>query len=353
MLFPETLRRQPKWLVLAESLGLVVLTGWFDYATGWEWSLFAPFALPIILATWKLGWRWGFACAVFCTSAFWLAHVGNNPYHTAWGFGLAVFGRWFYFSVLVVAVATLKAKREIDQANIAALERAQELERETLAISDREKERLGRDLHDGLCQTLAGIAALSATLAKKLEASSGAAASAEAAEITGLLKEAIEEARNLAHGLGPVDFEKIGLDGALEALAVNVQYLFRVSCSLKSDRPCVKSSHEVEVHLFRIAQQAVNNALAHGNGRRIEISLTSENRQGLLCIRDDGEGFPAEAPLLDGNGIRSMTYRARLIGASLEVRRGARSGVEVRCAFPLSRSSGPCENPDSKTCPQS
>ena len=139
MSLPEALRRQPSCLVLFEALALVGLIGWFDYATGWEWSFFAPFALPIILVTWKTGRRLGFTCAWLCGLTFWVAHLGNNPYQTNWGFASAVFGRWFYFAILVVAVAALKDKRELDRDRIASLERTQELESQILQTSEREQ----------------------------------------------------------------------------------------------------------------------------------------------------------------------------------------------------------------------
>jgi signal transduction histidine kinase len=325
--------------VLIEALVLVGLIGWGDYITGWEWNFFAPYALPIILVTWKTGRRLGFACAFLCAMSFWAGHIGSNPFLTVGGFAVSVFGRWFYFSVLVVAVAALKDKRELDRARIATLERTQELERENLEIADLERERLGRDLHDGLCQTLAGIVALSTTLSKKLGSNSEVAASVEASEITKLLKEAIGEARDLARGLGPVNLEKAGLGAALEVLAASVQDQFRVSCTLKCDRPMARLGREVEMHLFRIAQQAMHNALDHGEAERIEISLSAKDGKGLLCVHDDGVGLPAEARDSDGSGIRTMTYRAHLIGASLEIRRGMPRGVEVRCAFPLSQTS--------------
>jgi len=157
MPLPETLRRQPQRLVLIKALTLVGVIGWFDHVTGWEWSFFAPFALPIALVAWKLGRRLGFAYACLGALISWVAHIGGNPYHTNGGFAVAVLGRWLYFAVLAVAVAALKTKRELDRARIASLQRAEELEREILQVGDQEKERLGRELHDGLGQTLAGF----------------------------------------------------------------------------------------------------------------------------------------------------------------------------------------------------
>ncbi len=208
------------------------------------------------------------------------------------------------------------------------------LEKEILETADREKERLGRELHDGLCQNLAGIAALSAALSRKLAANSEAAA-VEAAEIARLLNEVIGHARDLARGLNPVGLEQIGLAAALEAFAANVQALFRVSCRFQCDRPFLRLGHEVEAHLYRIAQEAVNNAITHGRGKRIEIILSFRNRKGLLSIQDDGVGIPKKALAGSGIGLHTMDYRSRLIGASPQVQRLARSGTAVTCAFPL------------------
>jgi signal transduction histidine kinase len=210
-----------------------------------------------------------------------------------------------------------------------------QLEREVLEVVDREKERLGRELHDGLCQTLAGIAALSSTLSKQLEANCEFVASAAAADINKLLNEAIGEARDLARGLGPVGPGHAGLDTALEALALNIQHQFRISCTLECDRPVVRPGREVEAHLFRIAQEAINNAVTHGRAKRVEIRLSTKDGAGLLSVRDDGVGLPEESRHAEGIGLHTMAYRARLIGGSLDVRRRSPRGTAVTCSFPL------------------
>lgn len=228
-----------------------------------------------------------------------------------------------------------------------------QLEREILEIADRERERLGRDLHDGLCQTLAGIAALSVTLSRRL-ARLGASASAAdgttdladaSAEIARLLNEAISEARDLARALGPVGLEQAGLDVALSALAVNVERTFRVSCRFACDRPFVRLPRGVvAAHLFRIVQQAVNNAVVHGHPDRIDISLGSKDGVGLLSVRDNGVGVPGGAHNPEGIGLHTMAQRARLIGGRLEVQRQPQGGTAVICAFPLSGQSDTGDN---------
>jgi PAS domain S-box-containing protein len=217
-------------------------------------------------------------------------------------------------------------------------------EREILEIPDREQERLGRELHDGLCQTLAGISALSSTLSRKLArlgapasiADGQTAAADAAAEITWLLNEAIGEARDMARGLGAVGLSEGGLETALETLALDIRHLSRASCTFACDRPLGRLDREAERHLFRIAQEAVNNAVAHGKAKRIEIRLGAKGGEGLLTILDNGVGLPKRPCPTGGIGLHNMAYRARLIGGRIEVRRRSRGGTTVLCAFPLS-----------------
>lgn len=211
----------------------------------------------------------------------------------------------------------------------------QRLERALIEASDREKERVGRELHDGLCQNLAGIAALSATLARKLAAHDDPAQAA--AEITALLQQAIGDARDLARGLNPVGLAKIGLAAALEILAANVEALHPIACVFASDRRCPRLDPSVEAHLYRIAQEAVNNAVAHGRGKRIAICLRVRDGKASLTIRDNGVGIPEGPVAGEGIGLRSIEYRARMIGASLRVERLAPRGTAIICTFPLQK----------------
>ena len=208
------------------------------------------------------------------------------------------------------------------------------LENQMIETGDREKERLGRELHDGLCQNLAGIAALSTTLSRKLAADSKSAAD-EAGEITRLLNETIGHARDMARGLNPVNLERIGIAAALGSHAANVEALFQVSCGFLCRQPDRILGADVEAHLFRIAQEAVSNAITHGRAKRIEISLSFQDGNGRLSIQDDGVGITGKALTGQGAGMHTMDYRARLIGGALEVRARSRRGTKVICTFPL------------------
>ena len=209
------------------------------------------------------------------------------------------------------------------------------LKRELIEAGDREKARMGRELHDGLCQNLAGIAALSATLARKLAARDDPAA-ASAAEITALLQQTIGDARDLARGLNAGGLAQMGLAAALEVLAANVEALHPVTCAFSCDRRFPRLAPAVEAHLYRIGQEAVSNAVAHGRASRIDTSLRLRDGQGSLRIRDNGVGIPRGGSAVAGIGLHTMDYRARMIGASLRVQRAALRGTMVACSFPLS-----------------
>ena len=209
-----------------------------------------------------------------------------------------------------------------------------QLEAEVLAATDREKERLAMELHDGLCQNLAGIAASAATLSRRLGARSKAG-SAAAAEIAAMVNEATKMARDLAREQTPIHLRGIGLAAALQGLGANLRALFHVTCTLRCSRPSLRLGNEVEAHLFRIAQQATANAITHGGAKRIEINLTISQGKGKLSVGDDGVGIRDTNHSFKGIGLHTMMYRARLIGASLRVQPRSPRGTLVTCEFPL------------------
>lgn len=218
-------------------------------------------------------------------------------------------------------------------------------ERKALDIADREKARLGRELHDGLCQTLAGIAALGTALSKRLAVSGNPAAPA-AAEITRLLNEAIGQARDLARGLGPIELDDAGLADALETLARTIRHQFHVSCTFACDGDRTWLGRETKLHLYRIAQEAVHNAIVHGRADRIEIGLTCDDAQGVLRIRDNGVGLPEDAADRGGMGLRTMCHRARAVHGAFQVARHPPRGTLATCVFPLFRTSDARTGPD-------
>ncbi|MFZ0292058.1 MAG: PAS domain S-box protein [Candidatus Sulfotelmatobacter sp.] len=208
------------------------------------------------------------------------------------------------------------------------------LEKAILEISAAEQRRIGQDLHDGLGQHLTGIAFMSKVQEQKL-ADKGLAEACEAARIVGLVNEAINKTRQLAHGLLPVASDAHGLMSALRRWAAEVEDLFHISCRLHVDNPVLIYDANVSTHLYRIAQEAVNNAIRHGQAKNIEIRLSARKGKGTLRIENDGSALPENTMNHSGMGIQIMNYRARMIGGSLTVQPGGMFGVTITCEFPL------------------
>ncbi len=206
------------------------------------------------------------------------------------------------------------------------------LEKEILEISEREQRRVGHGLHDGLCQHLAGIELMSQVLEQNLAKKSKAAA-AQAAKIAEHVREAISQTRMLARGLSPVSIESDGLMSALQELAATVSKLFHVDCRFDCAEPILVADDVVATHLYRIAQEAVNNAIKHGKAKKIEVRLRRESVGAQLLVTDRGVGLPNELAPNGGMGLQIMKYRAGIIGASLELRPAHGQGTTVVCTF--------------------
>jgi len=204
------------------------------------------------------------------------------------------------------------------------------LERQILEISDREQQRIGQDLHDGLGQQLAGIGFLSKSLEQRL-CRRGAEESGDAREIAGLVSDAIAQARGMAHGLNPVDMSATGLISALQELCATVQHTFRINCVLTCEKPVLLNDGAVATHLYRIAQEAVRNAMRHARARAIDIRLAQSEAGLLLEICDDGTGIEPRAAPRAGVGLRLMEHHCELIGGRLAVERGEERGTRVIC----------------------
>jgi len=189
-----------------------------------------------------------------------------------------------------------------------------------------------------LCQQLTGVALIAKALSQKLILKQPAE-SAEADEIVGLINRAIDQTRDLARGLSPVEIEVAGLAPALQKFAATIERLYKIECLFTHDKNTgfeCQYAPLLATHLYRIVQEAVNNAIQHGKAKRIIISLSVIQDRGLLTIQDNGIGFPAEAVEKPGLGLRSMRYRGRMIGARFKVCQDTGGGTVVTCSFPHS-----------------
>jgi two-component system CheB/CheR fusion protein len=225
------------------------------------------------------------------------------------------------------------ANRRIFTGFVRDITERKQLEKEIIEISNREQQRIGQDLHDGLCQELTGIELMCQVLEQKLAAKSKAEAK-QVGEIAQHIRDAISHTRKLARGLSPVEFEANGLMSALQELAAHVQKLFHVECRFECPEPVLIRNNIFATHLYRIVQEAINNAVKHGKAGHILISLKPAGDRIALNVTDDGIGFSNETKKSGGMGLHIMKYRASVVDATLEVRSGVDgAGTVATCIF--------------------
>ena len=208
------------------------------------------------------------------------------------------------------------------------------LEREILEVSEREQRRIGHDLHDGLCQELAGIAFLVQTMQQRLQ-TSGNVAPADAAQITVMLQQAVQHARNLSRGLYPVDPQPNGLVVALRQLAATTADLFNLDCTFECAEQVEIDNCSTATHLYRIAQEAVRDAVRHGRAARISIELFETRGELELSVCDDGIDPTQDGRFSEDRTMDMLKHRARVIGGQLSVRPRAGGGARVTCRLPI------------------
>ena len=212
------------------------------------------------------------------------------------------------------------------------------LEREILRAGDQERQRIGHDLHDGLGQALTGISLISRNLANRTR-SENAAMAAEIDDVTSMVQEADQLARVIARNLVPVDVESNGLSYALQRLADNAERLFDISAELRDPTGALVRDNSVGTHLYRIAQEALSNAVRHGQATHVAIELMQDSSGTRLIVTDNGSGIPDQGDRIpSGMGLRIMHYRARIIRAELSISAHPDGGTEVQCRIPSEES---------------
>ncbi|WP_009958931.1 PAS domain S-box protein [Verrucomicrobium spinosum] len=210
-----------------------------------------------------------------------------------------------------------------------------ELEQQILGISEEAQHRIGQDLHDDLCQQLAAIGCLAKVVLQRLESTRNGE-SANVAEIVKLISQANTRAREMSRGLVPVVLDSEGLMAALNELVAGTERIFRVSCRFRCDPPVHLYENKTATQLYRIAQEAVGNAIKHSHATRVEIQLTQQGGMLQLTIRDNGIGIPDHSPRKGtGMGLYTMGHRAKMLGGELHVGPDVYGGTVVQCDVPM------------------
>jgi signal transduction histidine kinase len=231
-------------------------------------------------------------------------------------------------AVVKRAVASIEQSRALAATQAEGLR----LEGEIVAISERERRRIGEDLHDGLGQQLTAIELRCAVL-REDAAQNGPKFLPDVDQIGRMLREAIAQTRFLARGLVPVGDDPDALRIGLAELAERIDRLGRLHCRLDCPEPVPALDRTVAGHLYRIGQEAVNNAVKHSAVAEVVIRLAAADGRLQLRVADDGHGIrPARHP---GLGLEVMRHRASLIGATLDIASRRGQGVVVTCSFPL------------------
>ncbi len=204
------------------------------------------------------------------------------------------------------------------------------LEEQIMEISEKEQRRIGQDLHDSLSQQLGGILFMGQVLLNKLNRTAPAEAR-DLGKLIGHLKNALTYTKDLAKGLYPTLGEG-GLRTALNELAVGISELYGVTVTVECPGNMNTFDETATIHIYRIVQEALNNAIKHGQAGRIAIRIFKKNGTAMLTVADNGTGFP-EKPNRKGMGLNIMEYRASSIGASLKIETKRDRGTVVKCAF--------------------
>ena len=335
----KRLETWPKSLLMVTSLGLVAVVGFVDYITGSAIFFSAFYLIPLALAAWFVGNGFGMVISVLSVAVSLAGDFAAGAQYSSlfvpiWNGAIALM---VYLVMVKTLVNLRKSHQELEErvrqrtaALTSEIQERTRLEKELLETSEREQRQIGHDLHDNLGQHLTATAFASQVLNEQLENKSLPESSA-AKNLVKLVEEAIVLTRTFARGLHPVEVEAEGLMDGFQELARNTSERFKVSCEFECPEPVLLHDAVSSTHLYRIAQEAITNAIKHGKAKHISIGLENINGTIILTVTDGGIGLPENARNSQGMGLRIMAYRANMIGATFNIGRLPESGTRVTC----------------------
>lgn len=208
------------------------------------------------------------------------------------------------------------------------------LEDSLLRVSESEQKRIGQDIHDDVCQQLAGVACLLEVLKQSLPENASAAAK-EIERINAMVADANTSAREISRGLVPSSLASGGFCDAIQSLAERTERVFNVMCCIDGAHESPPMDERRKIHLYRIAQEAVNNAIRHGKCSRIRIYCDRSPERFEIVFEDNGGGFDESKMDADGMGLLTMRHRAKLIGGELDISSEPGKGTRVSVSLPI------------------
>ena len=335
----KKLEHSPRAVSIVVALVINAVVGLVDYATGYDISVSVFYLLGLAVAVWYVGLGFGVVVSVLSVVTGVVADLASgahfsNPLIPIWN---AIVLLTFYLVVAWILAHLRSLNRSLESqvrnrtnALTEEMIERERLERELLEISEREQRRIGQDLHDSLCQHLTGTTLAAQVLEEKLTALKLPVA-ADAGKMVELVEQGIDLSRKLARGLSPVEMTADGLMLALEEYAAATSELFKVNCRFECDSPVLIHNATTAGHLYRIAQEAVGNAMKHGRAGNILIRLEAVEASTVLSIKDDGTGLPSGLSKSRGMGLRIMAHRSAMIGGAFHARRDESGGTLVTC----------------------
>jgi signal transduction histidine kinase len=333
------LEKASRLSVVVLSLIWIGLVGLVDYWTGYERSMLIFYLIPITLGTWFVGRGFGMFLSGLSVATSIISDIASGiPEVQYWNEAVGL-SSYAIFVWLLARWRNLLLQMD-DRVRLRTADLQEEilgrmrLEKEMTEVTERERRRLGHDLHDSLCQHLTGTALAAQVLRAKLTSKRDEEA-ADAGKLVGLIEEGIDLTRSLARGLFSPNLEPGGLADALEGLAHNTQERTGINCEFHHDDSQIEPRDGAELtQLYRIAQEAVANAVKHARARRIVIELDAVDGELKLNIFDDGVGLE-DTSESNGLGLKMMRHGANLIGASFAAARNSAGGTIVACVLKI------------------
>jgi len=335
--------RRSRTLSLVIVLLLVLVVGIADYFSGYQIDCSIFYLVAIAFAIWNVGVLFAVLIAALSITSWlvgdWAAGVVYpNRFVPVWN-ALITFGFYLIVIWLLKRLKTFQQtlERRIRdrtaalQQEVAARER---LERAVAEVTERERLHIGRELHDTVCQHLTATSLSLQVLSGKLTEDSLPQAR-DADQAVQLVEDAIDLTRKLAKGLFPLELEGEGLGGALLELCRNTAELHQIECEFKNHVQTPSIGSTAAMHLYRIVQEAVMNAIKHGHVSQVVVDLSIENDTLIVRVNDDGIGLHDQLPTDPGLGLRIMASRAGMIGAHFSAKNNSSGGAMVTCELPL------------------
>jgi signal transduction histidine kinase len=264
---------------------------------------------------------------VLIITGFYTSPPGIDPHS-------AMVGRLLGICVMWGCAVLISGRVHFENQLRLSLREQKVLQREVTEISDKERRNIGYELHDGLGQHLLGVAYKAKVLEKDL-ASVSPTHAGELATIINLINQGISDTRSMARLLAPVYMEENALADALKLLAVKTRQLYQVQVDFTSHLNELHLDEHTGMACYRIAQEAIRNAISHGKASHIEISLQQEGNEACLIVLDNGKGFSTSEPSRSGMGIRIMNYRVTEVGGRFSIHSRLGTGAEVTCRVPI------------------